>query len=124
MSDGFETIMQSAAPNVATLARSAKALIQDVMPNVVEVPWPHQKNVGYGVGPKKMSEHFCYIGVLKDRINLGFFYGADLADPEKLLEGAGHALRHIKVKSEQQLQDPALRALVVAASTHLPKLKR
>jgi hypothetical protein len=31
------------------------------MPGVTEVPWVAQKSAGYGVGPKKMSEHFCYI---------------------------------------------------------------
>jgi hypothetical protein len=35
------------------------------MPDVVEVPWPRQRVIGYGVGPKKMSEHFCYVAVHK-----------------------------------------------------------
>ena len=43
----------------------------------------------YGVGPKKMSEHFCYIAPQKYYVNLGFMYGADLPDPNGLLEGSG-----------------------------------
>ena len=53
-----------------------------VMPGITEVPWAQQKTVGYGVGPKKMSEHFCYIAPAKKHVNLGFMYGADLPDPE------------------------------------------
>lgn len=123
MNDGFDEITAEANPKVEELARGAKSLILDVMPGVVEVAWPRQKIVGYGVGPKKMSEHFCYIAVLKERINLGFYYGADLLDPAKLLEGTGKSLRHVKISELDQLADPDLRQLVEAASGYLPKLK-
>ena len=124
MGNGFEEIMSQASTEAAAMARQTKALIQDIMPDVVEVPWPKQRIIGYGVGPKKMSEQFCYIAVLKERINLGFYYGADLPDPENLLEGSGKDMRHIKIMQPKQLENPALRELVVAASKHLPKLKK
>lgn len=124
MSEQFKEMLATAAPEVAALARQAKTLIQEVMPNVVEVVWPTQQISGYGVGPKKMSEQFCYIALLKDRINLGFYYGADLPDPQNLLEGTGQTMRHIKIDHSEQLENPALRELVEAASQHLPKLKR
>lgn len=124
MDDGFEEIVSQSDPGVAALARQAQALIETVMPDVVNVAWPKQNIIGYGVGPKKMSEQFCYIAVLKDRINLGFYYGADLDDPENLLEGTGKALRHIKISEMEQLENPAVRDLVTAASQHLPKLKK
>ena len=123
MSDGFEMIVLSASPKVQDLARQAKALITKIMPAVVEVAWPTQGIIGYGVGPKKMSEQFCYIAVLKDHINLGFYYGADLPDPNHLLEGTGKLLRHIKIISPEQLDDPAVVKLLEAASKYLPKLK-
>jgi hypothetical protein len=124
MKDQFEEILASASPSVAALAQKAKALIQDSMPQVVEVVWPTQKISGYGIGPKKMSEQFCYIAVFKSRINLGFYYGSDLPDPENLLEGTGKSLRHIKISRLDQLENPALHDLVTAASKHLPKLKK
>jgi hypothetical protein len=123
MSEGFEEIVSKAKPEVEALARRADRLIEDVMPEVVKVAWPNQGIIGYGVGPKKMSEQYCYIAVFKGRINLGFYYGADLPDPEKLLEGAGKALRHIKIGKLEQLENPAVRELITAASQHLPKLK-
>jgi hypothetical protein len=122
MSDGIEEIMAQASPPVQALARNTKALIEEVMPDVVEVPWPKQKIIGYGVGPKKMSEQFCYIAVFKERINLGFYYGSDLPDPEKLLEGTGKSLRHIKISQKEQLDNPAVRELIEVASKYLPKL--
>jgi hypothetical protein len=124
MKDEFEEMLASASPQVAALAQQAKALIQEVMPNVVEVVWLKQRISGYGVGPKKMSEQFCYIAIFKQRINLGFYYGSDLPDPQNLLEGSGKNLRHAKISHSEQLENAVLRDLVVAASKHLPNLKQ
>jgi hypothetical protein len=51
-------------------------------------------------------------------VNLGFNYGSELPDPEGLLEGTGKLLRHTKITALEKLANPALRQLVVVASTH------
>jgi hypothetical protein len=56
-------------------------------PDVVRVVWPHQRTVGYGVGPKKMTEHYAYLAVHPRHVNLGCNHGAHL-DDGGLLEGA------------------------------------
>ncbi len=119
----FDDVIAAAPAEIQTLARAARALLADVMPGITEVPWARQKIAGYGIGPKKMSEHFCYLAPFKKHLNLGFLYGADLPDPEGLLEGAGKELRHIKIRDAEQLESPAVRLLVELASQHLPKLK-
>jgi hypothetical protein len=124
MNKEFEEMLSTANADVAALARQAKAVIQAVMPDVVEVVWLNQRISGYGVGPKKMSEQFCYIALFKERINLGFYYGSDLPDPQNLLEGSGKSLRHVKISRSEQVENPALRDLVVAASQHLPNLNQ
>lgn len=119
----FEDVIASLSPEIQEISRAARALLADVMPGITEVPWARQKIAGYGVGPKKMSEHFCYIAPYKNYVNFGFFYGADLPDPRGLLEGSGTLLRHIKLRSKADVEKPAVRTLVEQASTHLPKLK-
>ena len=118
MDDGFEEILARFDPEVSDLAMGARSLIEAVYPEVVEVPWPRQNVVGYGVGPKKMSEHFCYIAFHKDHINLGFNQGVELSDPTALLEGPGKSLRHTKITTPQDLEQPALRTLLEAAAAH------
>jgi hypothetical protein len=118
VSEGFDKIMADSDPRVRDLATRTRALIQTVMPNVVEVPWLRQRVIGYGVGPKKMSEHFCYLAVHRDHVNLGFNYGAELPDPEGLLEGPGKLLRHTRITTPEDLSNPALRQLLEVASTH------
>ena len=110
----FEEAISQADPRIQTLVRSLRDLIADVYPQVVEVPWPKQRIIGYGIGPKKMSEHFCYLAVQKDYANLGFNYGAALPDPEHLLEGSGKEFRHVKILNERDLRQPALRKLLEA----------
>ena len=108
----FDDALSGSNSHVDEIARQLRDLIIEIFPEVVEVPWPKQRIVGYGVGPKKMSEHFCYIGAHRDHVNLGFYYGAELPDPEGLLEGTGKKLRHIKIRGKDEISQPALRQLL------------
>ena len=119
----FDDVIAAASPEIQALARAARALLADVMPGITEVPWARQKIAGYGVGPKKMSQHFCYIAPFKKHLNFGFMYGAHLPDPQNLLEGKGADLRHVKIRNAADLEDEGLRALIAEASRYLPKLQ-
>jgi len=111
----FEKTIAGASPEVRKLAQGLRKLIHSIHPVVVEVAWPRQGIVGFGVGPKKMSEHYCYISIQKTHANLGFYYGTRLPAPSMLVEGTGKLLRHAKVKSEAQASNPHLRRMVGAA---------
>ncbi len=76
--------------------------------------WPHQRTVGYGVGPKKMSEHYAYLAVHPRHVNLGCNYGAHL-DSGGLLEGTGQNMRSMRVRDVADLADPRLVPLLRAA---------
>ena len=119
----FADVFSAAVPEVQAIANEARKIIADLLPVVTEVPWARQRTVGYGVGPKKMTEHFCYLAPQTTYLNIGFFYGVELDDPQGLLEGTGKLLRHIKVRSLESLRAPAVHALLTQASTHLPRLK-
>lgn len=118
----FEESIARGSDHARRLAHQVRKLVAKVMPNVVEVPWPRMRIASYGVGPKKMTEHFCYISTQKDDVNLGFYYGAELPDPDGLLEGTGKRLRHVKIREAAEIRKPALRKLLKAASVHrMPK---
>ncbi len=111
----FEDAIIGASTQIQRLARHLRGLIVEVYPHVVEVPWPNQRIVGYGVGPKKMSEHFCYIAAHSEHVNLGFYHGANLPDPDHQLVGSGKRLRHVKCLSEEDVNRTNLRSLLEAA---------
>lgn len=114
----FEDAVANAGPHARELAHQLRTLVAAVMPEVVEVPWPRMRMASYGVGPKKKSEHFCYISVQKEDVNLGFYYGAELPDPEALLQGTGKLLRHVKIREPHAIRSRALRQLLKLASKH------
>jgi hypothetical protein len=58
---------------------------------------------------------FGYVNSFKNHLNVGFFYGAMLADPARLLEGSGKRMRHVKLKPGCEPNSVALRALIDAA---------
>jgi predicted GNAT family acetyltransferase len=117
-STGFTEIVSRQGAEIQELAYRTRSLIYRIFPGVVEVPWVHQGTIGYGVGPKKMSEHFSWISAHKNHVTLGFFYGAELPDPENLLEGTGKLLRHVKIREPEDLDNPALHEMIQFATTY------
>jgi uncharacterized protein DUF1801 len=63
----------------------------------------------------RMKDGICYIGVMKSHINLGFLRGNELVDPQRILEGTGKQMRHIKIRSLEDLFRPAVRAYLQEA---------
>ncbi len=114
----FRGILADVPGPIAQLALKARALIFDVLPQTVEVVWPHQKTAGYGTGPKKMTEHFIWLAPQARHLVFGFFYGTELPAPEGLLEGTGRLMRHVKIRSDADLENPELRRLIEVATTH------
>ena len=58
---------------------------------------------------------FGYANAFTAHVNIGFFLGAELADPDGLLEGNGKFMRHVKVRPGQEVNEAALRRLIHAA---------
>ena len=108
----FGDVIASFSPEMQELARRLHDLIEEIHPEAVEVLWPKQKIAGFGVGPKKMTEHYSYIAPQTKHINLGFNHGTSLSDPEGLLEGTGKASRHVKVYTIAETKQSGLRELL------------
>ena len=58
---------------------------------------------------------FGYVNAFKAHVNVGFFRGAEIADPENLLEGTGKLMRHVKLKPEGDVDPTALTNLIKTA---------
>ncbi len=58
---------------------------------------------------------FAYVNVFKDHANVGFFQGADLVDPARLLEGSGKRMRHVKLRPNAAHDSGALVVLISEA---------
>jgi len=58
---------------------------------------------------------FGYANLFRAHVNVGFFRGASLPDPARLLEGDGRYMRHVKLRPGHPIDAGALEALIVAA---------
>jgi hypothetical protein len=77
--------------------------------------------VGYSVNDSPF-DRICYIAPQKKGyVNFGFFFGAALPDPQKLLVGEGKRLRHVKIWQVQDTKNPALEKLIATAWKEAPK---
>ena len=58
---------------------------------------------------------FGYVNVFTAHVNVGFFQGAVLADPARLLQGSGKRMRHVTLKPGVVIDHAALRELIERA---------
>jgi len=58
----------------------------------------------------------CFFIVGKYHVTFGFLRGTSLRDPGELLEGTGKNLRHVKLRSAEDVGTPELRKLIEAAA--------
>jgi hypothetical protein len=58
---------------------------------------------------------FGYVNAFRAHANVGFYYGATLADPAGLLEGTGKRMRHVKLRPGKALNEAAFGDLIASA---------
>ena len=94
------------------LAARLRELIFAVIPDATEaIKWSRPC---YGT---KSGGLICYLHATKNHVNLGFENGADLPDPDQLLEGTGKNMRHIKFRLDQDIDESAVTAILRQALT-------
>lgn len=55
---------------------------------------------------------FAYVNVFTAHVNVGFFHGAALRDPARLLQGNGKFMRHVKIRPGTATNEAALNRLI------------
>ena len=66
---------------------------------VVEVAPEAKESMKWAQPVYESNGPFCYFKAFKNSVNLGFWRGIDIEDPEGLLEGSGDKMRHVKIRS-------------------------
>jgi hypothetical protein len=111
----FEELLQITKDSQKETVVHLREVVLSIHPEAVEVVRLGDRAATYGLGPKKVSESYVYILPHTSWVNLGFFQGADLPDPDDLLEGSGKKLRHVKIHSATAAENSNIRSLIQAA---------
>jgi hypothetical protein len=107
-------IFAAASKETLPILKKAHKLLVEIHPEAVIVPRLGERSISYGLGPKKNSEAYCYLIAYKSHVNLGFFHGSRLG-ADHLLEGTGPLMRHLKIGSLGDLDNPKTLRLIKAA---------
>ena len=117
-------VIEEAAPALRPIALALRELMLGIHPDATIVAWPRQRIISFGFGPRKMSEHYAFIAVHAEHINLGLYNGARLEQEGFELAGSGKSLRHLKVHALDEALAFRLRGLVERAHAVQAQLLR
>jgi hypothetical protein len=97
-------------PEVHKVARGLRSLVRKVVPGTTETV------NAWGIPTFVKGQPFSFYMVGKHHVTCGFHYGTSLRDPQKLLEGTGKNLRHVKLYEVEDLRREGLRELLREAA--------
>jgi hypothetical protein len=106
----FDDYLADQAPKHQPIIRALRRFVKRTAPKLEE-------SVKWGNGCwLKGKVPVSYVYSAPDYVQLGFFRGASLKDPKRLLHGEGAYVRHIKVYKPSDIDDKAFRALLKQAA--------
>jgi hypothetical protein len=116
MSTDLDRIIAKQPPEMARLTKQVLAKLRPRFPGAVEMVYDKKRALVIGFCPdERASNVINSIGVYSKWINLYFFEGDTLPDPDGLLQGSGHTVRNIRITSSADLDHPAVKALMAEA---------
>jgi hypothetical protein len=97
-------------PELRKVVSGLKKLVKGIVPGTRETV------NAWGIPTFEVEAPCCFYMVGKNHVTFGFHYGTSLEDPHSLLEGTGKNIRHVKLRSIEDLEQKGLKQLVQAAA--------
>ncbi len=113
----FETLLAPSSVAVSATARALRVAVQEAIPAAIQQVDLADGLVAFGTGPTLRDQLFAIIPHTK-HVNLQLADGADLPNPDGLIEGTGKRVRHVKVRSAEAAGSSGLRAIINAQIAH------
>ena len=117
MPEQMDDYINSYAPELQAIIRALREIATKSLPEAHEIIY--HGTIGYSL-TQSPFDRICYIAPQKKYVNLGFFFGAHLPDPQHVLVGEGKRMRHIKVRSVEDASNYALKQLMKEAWKDAP----
>ena len=113
----FRAFLAKYEPAVAAEARRALVKTRALVPGAMELVYDNYNALVVGFGPsERASEAVISLAIFPRWVTLCFIQnGPDIPDPQRLLKGSGNVVRHTRLASADDLDKPAIKALIRAA---------
>ena len=108
------------------LALWLREFVWELYPRCNELIYDNYNALAFGWSTSdRLGDTFCSIAVFgKEYVHFGFYWGSQIADPEKMLEGKGSQYRYIKVYNKKDFPKTYIKKLMKEAyANSLGKLK-
>lgn len=97
-------------PKLGSLVAKVRSIVKGTLPEAdKKIKWG---NPTYILKGKNLANIFVY----RNHVDFGFFQGSKLKS--SLLEGTGKGLRHIKIRSQEDIKEEEFIKLLKAAEIH------
>lgn len=90
------------------LLRELRSIIQTAAPDAAEA-------LKWGQPCYSRNSLFCYLQRAKQHVTLGFQKGAQMNDPNGVLQGSGKTMRHLRFERNADIDEAQCTALVMEA---------
>jgi len=102
--------MKDDNPALQKVVRGLRSLVKAAVPGtkITVNSW--------GIPTFETRDPFCFYMVGKNHVTFGFHHGTSLDDPEHLLEGTGKNIRHVRLRTVQDLEQKGLKKLILVAA--------
>jgi hypothetical protein len=114
-----EALLADYPASIREAADALRGLVHKAVPGAVERVRPGWRLIGYDVPVGRRLRYFAYVAPEPGHIHLGFEYGAWMADPARMLEGAHLRLRKVRYltfQPGQEIPSPAVVDLIREAA--------
>jgi hypothetical protein len=117
--DDVDRLLANHPPELQAIERALRVTIRAAFPEAVEQVDFGNKLIAFGRSMKMRGLLFAIIAH-QSWVNLQLADGAELPDPDGLIEGTGKRIRHVKIRSVEQASSPAVVAIVEAQLAFRP----
>ena len=112
--DVFDEFLRSYPPEVQAVCQKLRDLVKSTTPEVREVLYASQNHIAFSLTEAVMDQ-VIYLVPMNGYVRLGFFWGGKLPDQNRILTGTGKRLRHVKIRTVKEVDQPGLKDLIEAA---------
>jgi hypothetical protein len=91
---------------IAELPESQAELVREVRQIILKAAPEAEESIKWAQPVYEINGPFAYIKAFKNSVNFGFWRGADINDPDGLLEGSGVKMRHFKLNNLEDINEP------------------
>jgi hypothetical protein len=125
--EDFLKMMEPFPEETIQLILFLRAFVWDLYPGSNELIYDNCNALAIGWSPTDRLGHtFCSTAVMRGNYNVhfGFYWGSQIADPEKILLGKGNQYRYILVKDQKSFPKTYIKKLLKEAyANSLAKVK-